>query len=297
MSKWDGWRPLGVETDTEVAAYDALHDGITEWMKEPFWDWVKLNLVSQAYDYDGFDMLVLDNSFVLEMSQILQIPVIGLTVTPSSSDWARNQINKVVSQLMDSQKGLQIADYILAFKEGSSSEKLEEILFRSKSKWTIGERYEHLGLIARVPMGVKDSLDIALSRSSRAGRDLAQAWEDLYGLNPDPSNAYRLSVRAVENAAIPIISPNNTRATLGTVIRDMENQKRWKLPLSREDSRALSSEVLLKMMKMLWVGQHDRHGGQSDSTAVSIDEATAAVAVATTLVHLFDAKLVTSTRA
>ena len=35
------WRPLGVDTEEEIAAYDVLHDGVPEWMAPQFWEWIK----------------------------------------------------------------------------------------------------------------------------------------------------------------------------------------------------------------------------------------------------------------
>lgn len=37
----ESWRPLGVDDDDQIAAYDALHDGIPDWMKAPFWAWIR----------------------------------------------------------------------------------------------------------------------------------------------------------------------------------------------------------------------------------------------------------------
>lgn len=99
---------------------------------------------------------------------------------------------------------------------------------------------------------------------------------------------------AVEDAAIPVVAPSSTRATLGTVISQVEAQKGWGLPLSREHDKAPSSDVLIGMMRMLWHGQHDRHGGPPSAPGkVSQQEATVAVATAVTLVHWFSEDLVT----
>ena len=120
-----------------------------------------------------------------------------------------------------------------------------------------------------------------------AGIKLAQAWEALYGLHPDPSKAYSLAIKSVEDAAIPIVSPQNGQATLGTVIRDIRNQADWNLPMARPDDRTPSGEVLLGMMQLLWTGQHDRHGGDIKLPPLTHEEAVVAVSLAVTLVHWF----------
>ena len=60
--------------------------------------------------------------------------------------------------------------------------------------------------------------------------------------------------------------------------------------MKREHANASSGEVLVGMMRMLWYGQHDRHGGQPSAPGnVSVGEATVAVSVAVALVHWFGA--------
>lgn len=98
---------------------------------------------------------------------------------------------------------------------------------------------------------------------------------------------------AVEDAAIPLISPKHPRPTLGTVLSQIESQGDWRLPMEREHPNAPSGDVLIGLMRMLWHGQHDRHGGQPSAPGdVSVEEATVAVSTAVTLVHWFDANLV-----
>jgi hypothetical protein len=122
---------------------------------------------------------------------------------------------------------------------------------------------------------------------------LAKAWEELYGIVPNASEAYRLAILAVEDSAVPVVSPNNQRATLGTIIQQLEAQAGWRLPMDREHDRAPSNEVLIGMLRMLWHGQHDRHGGQPSAPGnVSVDEAQVAVSLAVVLVQWFDAALV-----
>lgn len=63
--------------------------------------------------------------------------------------------------------------------------------------------------------------------------------------------------------------------------------------MTREDSRYPSADVLIGMIRMLWHGQHDRHGGQPSAPGnVSEQEAIVAVGLATTLVQWFDAGVV-----
>lgn len=73
----------------------------------------------------------------------------------------------------------------------------------------------------------------------------------------------------------------------------MESHGDWKLPMERQHAKAPSGAVVVGMMRMLWHGQHDRHGGQPSAPGnVSAEEATVAVGLAVTLVQWFDAGLV-----
>ena len=295
------WRPLGVDTEEEIAAYDVLHDGVPEWMAPQFWEWIKQEIkivVSSKNLYsDPIRVECIEIKFVECMCQILQITLPNLRINGYiQPKGGRRQIETALETLRNSNKPLQIADYILAHQDSARSEELEQLLDRSKSAWTVGTRSGKKGLVLRVQLGVQKGVDEVVNRAERAGKRLAQAWEYLYGLEPKPSTAYSFAIKAVEDVAVPVVSPKNKQATLGTVISDMKQQKGWCLPMGREDNSAPSFDVILSMIKLLWRGQHDRHGGQPSAPGnVSFEEAAVAVGLATTLVHWFDAGVVVQT--
>ncbi|MCC2030908.1 hypothetical protein [Microbacterium allomyrinae] len=197
-----------------------------------------------------------------------------------------------MTALQKHSNALQIADYMLAHFEGVLLDELDALLERSKSAWRVGTRAGKPGIVRRVPEGVQVGGDLVMARSGRAGVRLARAWEELYGQNPNPSEAYRLAILAVEDAAVPIVASNDASATLGKVLNQVDNGG-WRLPMNREHEKATSHDVLVGMIRLLWHGQHDRHGGQPSGPGnVSMEEATVAVGLATTLVQFFDAGLV-----
>ena len=57
-----------------------------------------------------------------------------------------------------------------------------------------------------------------MASGTRAAGYLTRAWEQAWGRNPNASDSYRDSVRAVEAATSPIVLPNDANATLGRVI-------------------------------------------------------------------------------
>lgn len=290
----EAWRPLGVDTDDEVAEYDALHDGIPSWMSAAYWAWVRDAVtIHLPSPYGSGRVPALDTAVAEHMSQRLRIPLPNLQVR--TLDYARGQaqLKRALEIFRAHPQPLQIADYLLAHKGHANPRVLDDLLERSKSAWQVGTRSGHPGLVRRVPVGVQVAADSVMARTGRAGVRLAKAWEQLYGITPDASAAYGLAIKAVEDAAIPVVSPTNATATLGTVLSQIQDQGDWRLPIEREHEHAPSKEVLVGMMRMLWHGQHDRHGGQPSAPGnVSVQEATVAVSLAVTLVNWFDAGLI-----
>jgi hypothetical protein len=287
------WRPLGVDSEDEVAEYDALHDGVPKWLDAAYWAWVRKSLtIYRRYSDASGRVAMLDADLAEQMCQTLRIALPNLRTT-ISPDNGRRQLTSAESVLRDHPRSLQVADYLLAHDGNGAAESLDKLLERGKSAWAVGTRSGSPGLVRRVPFGVQVAADSVMARAGRAGVRLAKAWEQLYGLGSNASEAYRLAILAVEDAAIPIVSPSNPSATLGTVLRQLEDQGDWSLSMDREHSQAPTGDVLVSMMRMLWHGQHDRHGGQPSAPGnVSTEEATVAVGLAVTLVQWFSAGLV-----
>lgn len=83
-------------------------------------------------------------------------------------------------------------------------------------------------------------------------------------------------MKAVEAVACPLVSPNNNRATLGTVKRDLTNQaNNWELALCGSDGKLSGVDRLIRMVALLWEGQ-SRHAGSPNSRRQTQTEAEAA---------------------
>jgi len=291
------WFPLGVDSEEEIAEYDALHDGIPEWLATPYWIWVQESVTVTRRYRDGsgaFEMM--DEPLMASMCQTLGIATPNLRAIETSAYGGHLQLTAGLKALRAHAKPLQIADYLLAYKGHGKAEDLDRMLQRSRSLYQVGTRAGRPGLTRRVPLGVKENADAVFARSGQAGIRLAKAWEALYGVSPDPSKSYGLAIKAVEDVAIPVVSPTNQRATLGTLINQIRDQKNWSLPMLREQDDARSADVVLSMMRLLWSGQHDRHGGQPSAPGdVTFEEAQVGVSLAVNIVQLFSAGLVQRT--
>lgn len=204
---------------------------------------------------------------------------------------------------------LRLTDYLLSRAsvgdDGSLEEllvpdgpfdRLDNLLARSGSMWRIGlRRANRVGLVHRVPEGVQITSDAVMRSSGVAGKTLALAWGAAFGLDPSPREAYRFAVEAVEDAAIPMLgfSPRE-KPTLGHVIRKINGTARdaadWTLPFQREDEHYSNGQTVVAMLKTLWAGQADRHGGDHEyvtKVTISQEAAESAVLVAVPLVHWF----------
>lgn len=129
------------------------------------------------------------------------------------------------------------------------------------------------------------SADTAANAGSAAAH-LRTSWTCLHALHPDPGKAYSEAIKAVEAAAHALAEPNNHKATLGSMIGAIRSsQHRYSLIVGKNRER--DAATLIGMMALLWDGQSSRHGASTETRVETLDEATAAVHLAVTLVQWF----------
>ncbi|MFB9803954.1 hypothetical protein, partial [Streptomonospora salina] len=171
------WRPLGVDTEEQIAAYDALHDGVPPWMHASFWAWVAEAIsVSMRYRDGSGRVPMLDTDLAEQMSHRLQISFPNLRAQVVDHGVGQRQINDALIVLLKCEIPLQIADYLLAHECHARPDDLNGLLGRSKSAWEVGIRSGRPGLIRRVPLGVQAAADSIMERAGRSGVRLAKAW-------------------------------------------------------------------------------------------------------------------------
>jgi len=166
-----------------------------------------------------------------------------------------------------------------------AAEALERILSLGGSLWRVAA--DQRSLEQRVDETTRDAATTLIDQQTTASSHLASAWHYCYGRNPNPSRAYSESIKAVEAAAVPVISPRNPRATLGTVLRDLGvSQTHWQLAIRGPDGTG-DITPLLTMIRLLWQGQSDRHGGITPTAAPTQSAAEMAVHLGMTLTQWF----------
>jgi hypothetical protein len=145
------------------------------------------------------------------------------------------------------------------------------------------------GLERRVDTTVADTARRAIqsTKGSSASEHLAAAWTATYGLHPHPPVAYAEMIKAVEATAQPVIEPANSRATLGSMLRQLEKAPgRLHLGLAGPTGEA-DPTVAIAMCRTLWQGQTSRHGSGRPTRHETQAEAEAAIQLTVTLVSWF----------
>jgi hypothetical protein len=279
------WRPLSRRNDPD---YDTLYEFVPGWLRPSLLDWISAHI-----SYQGPTSWVYDADKLHEIERRLR----------TEFDWSHGTGN-ALEQLVNSIKhdkqatfGLDVADLLLSGMDATnyasnaqaSFEVLDRALRESGTAWTVAVRNGVGRLEKRVDATVKASAEKVIEESGRAGELLADAWSAVYGRNPNASAGYRDAVRAVEAAAKPVISPNNSMTTLGTIIRDLEAApSKWAVSLTPAGGID-AMDTLLRMVKLLWKSQFDRHGTPDENVPLNVSnkEAETALHLATTLVHCF----------
>jgi hypothetical protein len=160
---------------------------------------------------------------------------------------------------------------------------LDNILRMGGSAWRVST--DGLALERRIEPAVRDAFDQAAkdAQGTSAEQHLSDAYAASYRRQPDFSKSYSESIKAVEAAAAPVVTPNHLKATLGTIIGEMRARPAaYDFAISPGDA-----ETVVAMMALLWNGQTDRHGGNKQTVPITPASGKAAVHLAATLVHWF----------
>lgn len=259
------WVPRGVDPATR----DVLHEGVPIHLKPELMEWIK----PAVSGVSAFGDRVL-NVDVFRRYDVVARPSTPYSIRASRQDWPG-----FLWQL-DGEEVLDLADWLVYHGTAANRDRLSNLLAEASSAWTVGVRNGHRGLERRVPEAVQAAADDAMSQGT-AGSLLAEAWVACFGRAPNTEEAYEKAIKAVEESASSVVSPKNTKATLGTMIRDMKAQGDWKIDLP-----GTARDVPVSMMEALWTGQESRHGGNGYRIPTR-PEAESAVMLAVTLVQWF----------
>jgi hypothetical protein len=167
---------------------------------------------------------------------------------------------------------------------------LQNIFDAPGSKWEVVHDEEaQIGWLVSRSTGPRVEVVEALASLSEPAHDhLVTALKKLAGPSPEPAVAYFHAVKAVEAAAHLTVLPDDPKATLGKMIRAMENKpSKWAVVLDSEEV-----EDVIRRMVILWNQPHERHGSSAPDPPVTLDQAHAGFALALGLVDHFARRLI-----
>ncbi len=271
------YRPLSAR-DRPDDRFDALQPGLPRYLVEPVVSWA-VNLLRNSAGYASEQALI-----ALQINMRLEEP---LAWHRGASSALENLIHRI-SDGGQQEFALDVVDYLVRWANASEASLLAHILGGGGSEWEVAENGDHYVLTKRAIGPVADIIK-ELPDADRARSHLQSAWHNLMGRDPHPSTAYRESIRAIEAVGKPLISPNNNKSTLGTIIGELRaHHDRWSFVLERSDVN-----TVITMADAVWKGQLDRHGTDNDDIPLNVshEEADAAFHIALAITRIFGARL------
>jgi len=288
----DRWRPLRVRESGDHAAYDSLHPGVPPWLNSSLGAWVWGHI--RRWD---------------DMTRVVR--VFRLEDLDQSSDQSL-RLTLELRMIGDEEFFLDVVDYLLSrlkphpFAEEAPSSldgdtdaagDLAQMLSEAGSLWKVDWVGEHrYGLVRRMRPEVEAAAEQVMSWDDKAAWHLRLAWSAVYGRQPDPGKGYGEAIKAMEAATIPMVCPDNPRATLGRVINDLRAKPgKWVVNL-KHPTPDRQVQTVADMLDLVWKGQSDRHGSPDPSAPISVtqEQAEAAVHLAVTVVQWFNTGVVTT---
>lgn len=163
-------------------------------------------------------------------------------------------------------------------------EQLKMTLFLAGSGWRVNSSENGLEEVVNDTVREVVEAGIRQSADSPSGH-LASAWEAVFGRSKNPTMAHAEMIRAVESASIPVVTPGDSKATLGKIIGQLDGQGILYVTTGASDANDGIAGIVA-MMRMLWQQQTDRHGA-NPTIAATQERVEFLLPVAAALVHAF----------
>ena len=255
--------PLRARHGMDPRDYTARTKDVEAHLCQPLWDWCHRYIVDHPY----------------EPNLSSRRMCVALRLEASSPRALEVEIAKDPDLLLD------MIDWLLRFGDFSGCDDprvapLEQILDEGGSAWRVAP--DGRGLIERTLDAEHAAVALAAQGDDQIAADINTAWNVAWRRQePSALEAYAAAVNAIEGVLAPIVSPDNPRPTLGTIIYDLRQKpEKW-------DTRFRGVETVKALTDMLdevWRSQH-RHGG-GRGLPNTLDEARDAVYIAVAVVGL-----------
>lgn len=163
---------------------------------------------------------------------------------------------------------------------------IQDILRYANVNWkiSISSEGKRLYLERRVMSEVQKRYDVvAESVPELAGNHLRNSWKNAYMHGGSYKEAWEYARKAVECMLTPIVSPNNRRATISSLIRDMKvKPEKWVCTIPASNNKE-SVEKFISLLRMM--PYEPGHHGQ-EPTEISEKEAQLQTTLAITICQI-----------
>jgi hypothetical protein len=262
----DDWVPLSVRSGRR--ALGDLHEGIPMHLLAPLRYWIEGGL--------GYRSRPVGRTDPIRTALILRVAtMIGASLPRTNDSVVRLNALILVGEA-DADTYLDLLDALL--RCDCSSTELEAVLREGRSAWKVAPGGS--SLVRRVDPSVQASADLAMTPDDLASVELAEAWDRVYGRHPDASDAWDHAIKAVEAMTIPIVVPNQAKATLGNVIGELGKTN---TPFTFGLGGKAGLDTFVSVLSLIWPNP-DRHGNGNGRQPTET-EGRAVLALAVTVVQ------------
>lgn len=150
----------------------------------------------------------------------------------------------------------EVIDASLWITKGAGAKELDLLFTAAGSVWGLKDNW--YGIERRVEPSQKEAYRQASTVSDIASDHLREAWAKAYGVNPDPSDSWDHSIKAVEALLWDHVIPKDANATFGKIIDALNGKpSKWVMRLNSAGGD-VPVETFAKMLRLMWVNP-DRH--------------------------------------
>lgn len=295
VSEGGTWTPLYARVSEDGAEEFAhLYPGVPGWMRESLWEWL-LTFITVLRSSPRGGYRDPDPASIREIERVCRVDTQWLGASDLSGRMAGVNLLRGVLYANEIAFLTAVDLHLSRAKDPQQPVALEKILSEAASEWRVGVVDSKPALVKRMDETVQRAAEELAGQGTRAGRLLADAWRHAFSMQRDPSASYRCSVRAVEAAAGPVLTPADPRPSLGKMITALrDGMSKWNFTFT-VDSAVEPKQVLLQMMQLLWTNEYSRHVDADPLVPlhVSQPEAESAVVLALTLVNWFSSGAIT----
>lgn len=265
----DAWVPLSVRTGARQPF--APVEGVPGFL----WNYLR-NWIKDAIRDDAQTGIDIDLTLRLNVQRFINgYPTVGDVVAAALEKPLRNQV-----ALLD------VIDWLLHRGKGSA-ETLERLLATAGHVLRVSPDGD--GLVQRLDPSAWALYQHATRPQDAASDHMHEAWTLTFGQHPKPGQGWGEAVKAVECLLKPVVSPNDSKATLGKMTAAIRNgHDKWTCALPSRDLKVNGHQAVKPGLEVLTdclatIGyQPGRHGGD-DTGQVEQVTAESMVLLATTV--------------